>query len=273
MGARRGIRWVLLDGAVIALAVMSSLVLSTPAAAETAEATMAVPEAAAALPACPFWAGDVTPPTRQDSPFKAPPQRAPAIDLSGRLAVPSGVTGTLSGGQVTVTFNRVAGAKAYRVWRNGQSVAWVSDWGQPAPLTVVDKSPCQHAFYTFVSMKDEGGADAAMGKLSRPYQLGDNGTVAPWSTPVGSTMTMMVTSYNDIGQTASAYATKSGICAVDPRVIPWGTYFSVPDYGTCYAADIGTWIKDATVDVWLAGSQADDWGVQHRTITILAGPP
>jgi chitinase len=59
---------------------------------------------------------------------------------------------------------------------------------------------------------------------------------------------------------------------VDPRVVPWGTRFFVPDYGWCYAADIGTWIQDHTVDVWLPGTQANGWGVQTRTITIGAAP-
>ena len=83
---------------------------------------------------------------------------------------------------------------------------------------------------------------------------------------------MMVTSYNDGGMTASGYNAQLGVCAVDPRVIPWGTYFTVPGYGTCYAADIGTWIQNDTVDVWLPGSQANGWGVQHRTVTIIANP-
>jgi len=46
----------------------------------------------------------------------------------------------------------------------------------------------------------------------------------------------------------------------------------VPDYGTCLAGDIGTWIQNNTVDVWLPGTQANGWGVQHRTITVIANP-
>jgi 3D (Asp-Asp-Asp) domain-containing protein len=83
---------------------------------------------------------------------------------------------------------------------------------------------------------------------------------------------MMVTSYNDVAPTATGYHSGLGICAVDPRIIPWGTYFTVPNYGTCFAGDIGTWIQNDTVDVWLPGSQANAWGVQHRTITVIANP-
>ncbi|MFD0633331.1 3D domain-containing protein [Catenulispora yoronensis] len=181
------------------------------------------------------------------------------------------MTGTLTGGQVNITFNRVAGAQAYRVWRNGQAIAWVSDWGQTT-LTAVDNAPCQNAYYSFESMSAQSGADSTLGDLSAPYQLNSAGSVVPWQVPVGSTMTMMVTSYNDGGGTASGYNAQLGVCAVDPRVIPWGTYFTVPGYGTCYAGDIGTWIQNNTVDVWLPGTQADGWGVQHRTITIIANP-
>jgi 3D (Asp-Asp-Asp) domain-containing protein len=221
-----------------------------------------------ALPTCPFWT-DVTPPARTDTPWVPPKQTAPTVDFSSRTAAPS-VTGSLVNGQVTFTLSRVPGAVAYRVWRNGQSVAWVTDWGQPT-LTAVDTAPCQNAHYTVVSLTDQSGSDASMGRLA-PYVLDADGTVKPYETPVGQTIPMMVTSYNDGGQTASGYQAQLGVCAVDPRVIPWGTYFTVPDYGTCYAGDIGTWIQNDTVDLWLPGEQANGWGVQHRTITLIANP-
>jgi 3D (Asp-Asp-Asp) domain-containing protein len=224
----------------------------------------------AALPACPFWTSAV-PPVRNVSPWVPPLQTAAAVNFTKRLPTPTGITGTLSGGKVTITLNRVAGAQAYRVWRNGQSVAWITDFGQ-ATLTAVDSTPCQNAFYSVVAMSDQSGSDASMGQLSPPYQLGSSGTVALWHVPVGSTIPMLVTSYNDVGQTATGYSSQLGVCAVDPRVVPWGTYFTVPGYGTCYAGDIGTWIQNDTVDVWLPGNQADNWGVQDRTITIIANP-
>src|SRR5205823_1701832 len=77
-----------------------------------------------------------------------------------------------------------------------------------------------------------------------------------------------VTSYNDPGQTASGYTAGLGKCAVDARFIPPGTRFQVAGYGWCYAADIGVWIQGNIVDIWLPGSEANDWGVQQRTITI-----
>jgi 3D (Asp-Asp-Asp) domain-containing protein len=224
----------------------------------------------AALPSCPFWT-NVVPPVRGVTPWVPPLQTAAPVNFTSRLASPTGVVGTLSGSQVTITLNRMAGAQAYRVWRNGQSVAWITDWGQTT-LTAVDTAPCQNAFYTVVAMKDQSGSDASMGQLSAPYQLAANGTVVPWHIPVGSTIPMLVTSYNDGGQTASAYNAQLGVCAVDPRVVPWGTYFTMPGYGTCYAGDIGTWIQNDTVDVWLPGMQANNWGVQNRTITIIANP-
>ena len=247
-----------------------ALTVAAFGAAGVVAAQQARADGTSSLPTCPFWT-NVTPPPRTDTPWVPPLQTAQPVDFSSRLAAPGGVSGTLTGGQVTITFNRVAGAQAYRVWRNGQAVAWVSDWGQPA-LTAVDTAPCQNAYYSFEAMSDQSGADSSLGQMSAPYQLDSAGAVVPWQTPVGSTITMMVTSYNDGGSTASGYNAQLGVCAVDPRVIPWGTYFTVPGYGTCYAADIGTWIQNDTVDVWLPGSQADGWGVQHRTVTIIANP-
>jgi 3D (Asp-Asp-Asp) domain-containing protein len=258
---------------VVAAAVMAAVSAFALSPAATAAArTAAAPADATSLPACPFWAAGITPPVRSVTPWVPPLQTAPPVDFSSRPAAPA-LSGALTNGQVDLTVTRVPGAVAYRVWRDGVDVAWISDWGQ-ATLTAVDTAPCQNAYYTVVALSDNGGADSSMGQLSRPYWLGSDGTLAQGAgaAPVGTSIDMMVTSYNDGGPTATGYTAQLGVCAVDPRVIPWGTYFTVPGYGTCYAGDIGTWIQNDTVDVWLPGSQANNWGVQDRTITIIANP-
>jgi 3D (Asp-Asp-Asp) domain-containing protein len=245
-----------------ALALFGMLVpeLTAPAAASTA-----------ALPACQFWS-DVTPPERPVSPWIPPLQTSPAVNFTQRLPAPTGVTGSLAGGRVAVTFNRVPGAQSYRLWRNGQPIAWLLGYDQPT-ITITDTAPCQNAYYSVIALADQSATDESTGRLSTPYQLNANGVVVPWVTPVGRTIDMLVTAYNDTGTTASGYRAQLGVCAVDPRVVPWGTYFSVPGYGICYSADIGTWIQNDTVDVWLPpGVQANNWGVQNRTITIIANP-
>ena len=265
MSIRRATRLAAVGAAVVLAAAAAAAVALSSGTAQAADST-------GALPACPFWASGITPPARSDTPYTPPLQTAGAVNFSARKAAPT-LTGTFQNGQVSLTVSRVPGAVAYRIWRDGVAVAWVSDWGQPT-LTAVDSAPCKNSYYTVVAMVDNNTTDASMGQLSVPYWLGANGVVAPGTGPVppGTTITMMVTSYNDIGSTASGYAAGLGICAVDPRVIPWGTYFTVPGYGTCFAGDIGTWIQNNTVDVWLPNSQANGWGVQHRTITVIANP-
>jgi len=254
-----------------AAAAASAVVLGPLAPADAAPAP--APQAAAALPACPFWAGDVTPPARSVGPWVQPLQTAPAVDFATRPAAPT-LSGSLVNGSVTITVSPVPNAVGYRVWRDGVAVGYISYWGQTGPLTVTDASPCQGAYYDVVALYSTTESDSSMGQLSVPYWLGANGTLASGAgtVPVGTQISMMVTSYNDVGSTSSGYNSQLGVCATDPRVIPWGTYFSVPGYGTCYAADIGTWIQNDTVDVWLPGSQANNWGVQDRTITVIANP-
>ena len=268
---RRSRLW--LAAVATAAAASCALVLGPLAAADAAPVPASHAAAANSLPACPFWAAGITPPARSTSPWVPPLQTAPAVDFATRAAAPT-LTGTLANGQVTVTVNPVPNAVAYRVWRDGVDVGYISYWGQTGPLTVTDTSPCQGAYYDVVAMYDTSNSDASLGQLSVPYWLGANGTLAPGSgnAAVGTQISMMVTSYDDNGLTASGYNAQLGVCATDPRVIPWGTYFNVPGYGTCYAADIGTWIQNDTVDVWLPGSQANNWGVQDRTVTIIADP-
>jgi 3D (Asp-Asp-Asp) domain-containing protein len=236
---------------------------TTPAPTPTPTPTSNGP--GAALPACQHFS-TVTPPDRPAGPNHDSVTQAPRISLAGRLPAPANVRGTLTGGAVTITFDRVSGAVAYRVWRNSQSVAWIDDWGQ-ASLSATDTSPCRNASYTVVALRSDG-SDASTGQLSTPYKLLDSGTLGSGALAPGTRLTYKITSYNDLGQTASGYNAQLGICAVDTRYIPWGTRMKIDGYGYCYAADIGTWIQGEIVDVWLPGTEADTWGVQSRTVTI-----
>lgn len=85
----------------------------------------------------------------------------------------------------------------------------------------------------------------------------------------GRQLQVKVTAYNLPGRTATGMPVGRGIIAVDPRVIPLGTRLYVPGYGEGIAADTGGAVKGNFIDVWLPGKEAEDWGVQHLTITIL----
>ncbi|MGW3966459.1 3D domain-containing protein [Amycolatopsis sp. NPDC005003] len=222
---------------------------------------------AATLPACRhFYSGPI--PDRPVTGGHGPGTLVGAVDVSNRLPAPGSVSGGLgSDGKVTFTFARVAGAKAYRAFRNGQALQWISDWGQPT-LTVTDASPCENANYQLYAMTAEDNSPGSLGQISTAYRLDGASRLAAYRIPAGTTLDYRVTSYNDVAQTALGYQAGPGFCAVDARTIPWGTRFSVPGYGECYAADIGSWIKDDIVDVWLPGSQADAWGIQRLTLTV-----
>ena len=227
----------------------------------------AAPASAAALPACQhFYTGPI--PDRPVTGGHGPGTLVGAVDVSTRLPAPGSVAGGLgTDGKVTFTFARVTGAKAYRAFRNGQALQWISDWGQPT-LTVTDANPCQNANYQLYAMTAEDNSPGSLGQISTAYRLDGGNRLATYRIPAGTTLTYRTTSYNDVAQTALGYNAGPGICAVDARNIPWGTRFSVPGYGECYAADIGSWIKDDIVDVWLPGSQADAWGIQRLTLTV-----
>lgn len=237
------------------------------AVAAIASLVVAPPTAEAALPACQhFYTGPI--PDRPISGGHGPGHDAPAYNVSGRLAPPMGVTGGLgANGKVTFTFNRVPGAVAYRAFRNGQALQWISDWGQPT-LQVIDNSPCEGAHYQLYAMTAEDNSPGSLGRISTSYRVGSNNQLQPHSIPAGTTFIFRSSAYNDVAQTALGYQAGAGICAVDARIIPWGTRLFVPGYGHCYAADIGSWIKDDIIDVWLPGGQADDWGIQRLTIVV-----
>jgi 3D (Asp-Asp-Asp) domain-containing protein len=91
------------------------------------------------------------------------------------------------------------------------------------------------------------------------------------SAPVrpGGTLVVSSTAYALPGHTASGLPVGQGICAVDPSVIPMGTRFDVPGYGSCVAADTGSAIIGDRIDVWLPSEgQAASWGRRDVTITF-----
>jgi len=85
----------------------------------------------------------------------------------------------------------------------------------------------------------------------------------------GRTMRVSATGYSLPGHTATGLPVGWGIVAVDPSVIPLGTRLSVPGYGEAVAADVGSAVRGATIDLWFPTvAEALAWGRRWVTITI-----
>jgi 3D (Asp-Asp-Asp) domain-containing protein len=78
-----------------------------------------------------------------------------------------------------------------------------------------------------------------------------------------------VTGYVLRGYTATGTYVHPGTCAVDPRVIPLGSYITIAGLGTCHAEDTGGAIIGYHIDVWvptvaqayaLTGWRTASWG-------------
>ncbi len=72
------------------------------------------------------------------------------------------------------------------------------------------------------------------------------------------------------GITATGVRLDYGVCAVDPRVIPLGSWVYVPHYGKCLAADTGGAIKGNVIDLGFpesAGGQP--WYTQTLDVYVL----
>jgi len=92
---------------------------------------------------------------------------------------------------------------------------------------------------------------------------------APPTAPAqgGRTITVVATGYSLPGHTASGLPVGWGVVAVDPSVIPLGTRLTVPGYGEAVAADVGSGVRGAMIDLWFPTlEQARAWG--RRTVTI-----
>ncbi|HTO24361.1 MAG TPA: 3D domain-containing protein [Gaiellaceae bacterium] len=81
------------------------------------------------------------------------------------------------------------------------------------------------------------------------------------------TLVVSSTGYSLPGHTATGLPVGWGIVAVDPSVIPLGTKLTVPGYGEAVAADVGSGVRGAMIDLWFPTlAQARAWG--RRTVTV-----
>lgn len=80
-------------------------------------------------------------------------------------------------------------------------------------------------------------------------------------------ITVSSTAYCLRGRTATGTSVHYGTIAVDPRVIPLGSYGYVPGYGEVHAEDTGGAIKGKIIDLWFpSNGQCRSWG--RRTVDI-----
>jgi len=92
---------------------------------------------------------------------------------------------------------------------------------------------------------------------------------APAAAPAsgGRTLVVSATGYSLPGHTATGLPVSFGVVAVDPTVIPLGTRMTIPGYGEGVAADVGSGVRGAMIDLWFPSvAQAYAWG--RRTVTI-----
>ncbi len=113
-------------------------------------------------------------------------------------------------------------------------------------------------------------AAALTAQAAAPTPLGiavSTPTPTPAPAPGGHTLTVSSTGYSLPGHTSSGIPVGWGVVAVDPTVIPLGTRLTIPGYGEGVAADTGSAVRGADIDLWFPTlAQARAWG--RRTITI-----
>jgi 3D (Asp-Asp-Asp) domain-containing protein len=83
------------------------------------------------------------------------------------------------------------------------------------------------------------------------------------------TIAVVATGYSLEGTTATGLPVGWGTIAVDPSVIPLGTSMTIPGYGEGVAADTGSAVRGATIDLWFPTvPEALAWGRRVVTVTL-----
>jgi 3D (Asp-Asp-Asp) domain-containing protein len=181
--------------------------------------------------------------------------------LIGRLAVQRSRLRSLRG-QAAAEEARVAGATADRR-------AFVASLQRKRELAASTLGALQR--------RAAQAAHSSLTRASAPAvvvtAVGATSTTTAATTSTGSvasgSMQVVATAYAFPGHTATGLPVGHGVAAVDPSVIPLGTSFDVPGYGTAVAADIGSGVHGAEIDLWFPTEQAArSWGRRILTITF-----
>jgi len=148
--------------------------------------------------------------------------------------------------------------------------------GLAMPSTTVAATTAQSVKLHFIAGDTAASSNALewawMKGASTINQSGVCGTLgtpdpAPAPAADGQTLTVSSTGYSLPGHTSSGIPVGWGVVAVDPTVIPLGTRLTIPGYGEGVAADTGSAVRGADIDLWFPTlTQARAWG--RRTITI-----
>jgi cystine transport system substrate-binding protein len=121
---------------------------------------------------------------------------------------------------------------------------------------------------------DAGAATAPPDPTSTGSTSSTPGAPAPAQPPTapapssGRSIAVSTTGYALPGHTATGLPVGWGVVAVDPSVIPLGTRMTIPGYGEGVAADTGSAVRGAMIDLWFPTlAQARAWG--RRTVTVI----
>lgn len=121
----------------------------------------------------------------------------------------------------------------------------------------------------------EGNASPKVIAVSAKPTQASSSKSAATKRPSGKSLRVTTTGYSAEqpglnSTTATGAAARYGVVAVDPDFIPLGTRLFIPGYGEAVAADTGSGVKGAHVDLCFdTVAEARQWGRRSVTIVIL----
>lgn len=136
--------------------------------------------------------------------------------------------------------------------------------GRGRRLPIIDPSRNLRAW---VEAGDVGPIDPS---LLGSAHLPPVGRPIAWAGPALVTMYTCV-ELGGCNATASGLWPEPGMVAVDPQVIPLGSTVWIQGVGTFLAADTGSLVRGAHLDIYsLDYGEAINWGVQHRSVLVFS---
>ena len=183
-------------------------------------------------------------------------------------AVDNVVAKAIGRGKIRIKWTKVKDADGYYIYRatkkNGKYRKIKKIRGNKTKYIHIFRTPRKNKSYYFKVY--------AYKTVKGELLLSDNSDKDPAKNTISykKRYTMKATAYSGGGLCANGKRCKVGRVAVDPDVIPLGTWLYVKGYGFCQACDTGGAIQGNRIDLYYnSESQCNRYGVRYTKVYVL----
>lgn len=210
-----------------------------------------------------------TPAAKSVSKKKASKKKSKAVEIEAPDEVDNVKAVSKGRGRIVITWSRVKDADGYYIYR---AVKQNGKYKKVAKIRGEKSTKYSHVYKKLRKNKKYFFKVYAYKKVNGETLVSESADNdgAKNTLSYKQKYTMKATAYSGGGLCANGKRCKVGRVAVDPDVVPLGTWLYVKGYGFCQACDTGGAIQGKRIDLYYnSESQCNSYGVRYTQVYVL----